>query len=73
MLVRVGGGVQAISSVTEAAEWLDHRWPVQGSRKRRNSRPICMVVMDRLMGTRAARRAFEAAADEVNILLRDDG
>jgi hypothetical protein len=72
VLIRIDGGVQAVSSAAEAAECLDHHWPVQASRKRQNARAICMLVMDRVLQARAARRAFEAAADEVNILLPDD-
>ena len=71
VLLRIGGGVQAISSVSEAAECLDHRWPVQGSRKRQNARAICLLVLEGVLAATAARRAFEAAAEEVNILLPD--
>jgi hypothetical protein len=71
VLIRIGGGVQSISSATEALDSLSC-WPVQGSRKRQNAFTICTLVTDGLMNAEAARRAFELAADEASILLPDD-
>jgi len=53
----------------EAAECLLLRWPFGGGRKHLAARKACMVVLQEVKQSRAARPAFQAAAKEADILL----
>lgn len=68
---RVGQSV-IVSSTEKAAELLlDERWPRPDGRKHLAARKACMAVLDGQKEARHARKAFEAAAKEADILLGD--
>ncbi len=72
--VRVVGNARGnvfrnISSAVEAAEFLLHEWPGDpGARKHLAARKACIAVLEGIKEARVARQAFEAAADEADIL-----
>jgi hypothetical protein len=63
------GASRLVRSTAEAAEFLLYKWPVPGGRKHLDARKACMAVLEGLKEARAARSAFEAAADEAEILV----
>lgn len=64
------GQTRSVSSAREAAELLlDQRWPQPDGRKHLAARQACMAVLEGLKEARHARKAFEAAAEEADILL----
>lgn len=73
--VRVVGNARGnlfrnISSTVGAAEFLLHDWPGDpGARKHLAARKACIAVLEGIKEARIARRAFEAAADDADILL----
>lgn len=70
--VRLGGGgrVQVVHTAKEAAECLvKYRWPKATGVKHRRARKACLDVLSGLMKATAARKAFEAAAIESDILV----
>lgn len=66
---RIGQSV-VVSSAEKAAELLlDKRWPKPDGRKQIDARRACLEVLDGLKEARHARRAFEAAAKDADVLL----
>jgi hypothetical protein len=66
------GNIRGINSTREAAECLLYRWPGLGGPKHLAARKACLNALGG-MGTAAmARKAFEAAAKESDILLTAD-
>ena len=63
------GKIRIVSSTREAAECLLLRWPSESGRKHLAARKACMDVLQGLKEARAARRAFQAAAKEADILV----
>lgn len=62
-----------VETTLEAAKYLlDPKWPSAGKRHLA-ARKACLAVLDGLKEARAARKAFEAAADEAGILVMDSG
>lgn len=58
-----------VTNTVQAADILLHRWPGDpGARKHHAARKACIAVLEGIKDARAARRAFEAAAKEANIL-----
>lgn len=70
--VRLGnaGRVQIVHTAKEAAECLiNYRWPKATGVKHRRARKACLDVLSGLKEAAAARKAFEAAAIESDILI----
>ena len=69
--VEIGGPgkIRAVTSTREAAECLVYRWPSDGGKKHLAARRACMQVLEGVKQAIVARRAFEAAAREADILL----
>ena len=62
-----------VETTVEAATYLlDDKWPSAG-KKHLAARKACLAVLDGLKEARAARKAFEAAADEAGILVTQSG
>lgn len=58
-----------VTSVREAAEvLLDDKWPAEAGKRHLAARKACLAVLEGLKEARAARKAFEDAASEANIL-----
>jgi hypothetical protein len=63
------GASRLVRTTAEAAEFLLYKWPTKGGRKHRSARQACLEVLEGLKEARSARSAFEAAADEAEILV----
>jgi hypothetical protein len=63
------GASRVVRSTAEAAEYLLYKWPAKGGGKHRAARKACLEVLEGLKEAHAARKAFEAAADEADILV----
>lgn len=60
-----------VETVLEAAECLSHNWPEGAAgAKHLAAREACVVALEGLTDARTVREAFEAAADEAGILVR---
>jgi hypothetical protein len=66
---RVGQSVFVTSAEKAAELLLDKRWPRPDGRKQLAARKACLAVLDGLKEARHARKAFEAAAKEADVLL----
>jgi hypothetical protein len=70
--VRLGSGakIKIIQSTKEAADCLtEYRWPRGTGAKHRLARKACLDALSGLKKAAVARRAFEAAAIESDILV----
>ena len=68
ILLGRSGKVRSVTSTREAAECLLNRWPIEGL-KHFQARLACMAVLEGIKEIRTARKAFEAAAAEADILV----
>ncbi|MHB2265020.1 DUF982 domain-containing protein [Aliihoeflea sp. PC F10.4] len=66
-----GGVAKILTTTAQAAQFLLDDWPANNdTRKHLAARKACIAVLEGIKDARAARKAFEAAADEANILLK---
>jgi hypothetical protein len=66
-------GVRVVTSTREAAECLLYRWPVKRGALHLRAVAACHDVLAGLKDPKFARKAFEAAAKEADILLDGAG
>jgi hypothetical protein len=64
-----GSVIRRIDTTMQAVDYLLHRWPRPGGAKHLAARKACMAVLEGLKKSHVARKAFEAAADEADILV----
>jgi hypothetical protein len=63
------GKIRVVTSTREAAECLLLRWPYESGRNHLAARKACRDVLQGLKEARTARKAFEQAAAEADILV----
>lgn len=61
--------VRAIASARGAAHYLQYEWPAAPGLKHLQARLACLAVLEGRRKAASARKAFEMAAIEVNILV----
>ena len=60
-----------VETTAQAADYLLNKWPAgTAGKKHLAARLACIAVLDGLKEARAARKAFEAAADEAGISIK---
>jgi len=64
------GKVRVVTSTKQAAECLlNYRWPKGTGKKHRSAQQACLDVLSGVKDARTARKAFEAAARESDVLV----